>query len=67
MPYRSRVRRFSALRIRGSFIREEGRLVLRPIPDRSILRHRGELLVSTAEVVPEVGVEETIDEVRTHL
>jgi AbrB family looped-hinge helix DNA binding protein len=44
---------------------EGDRLVLRPISDRSTLQTRDGLLVSTAEVAPDIDVEEVIDEVRT--
>ncbi|PSQ88171.1 MAG: AbrB/MazE/SpoVT family DNA-binding domain-containing protein [Bacteroidetes bacterium QH_2_63_10] len=39
-------------------------LLLKPISERGMLQEREGLLVSTAEVDPEVDVEATIDEVR---
>lgn len=43
---------------------EEGRLVLKPVPERAALEERDGLLVSTAEVPPDVDVQSVIDELR---
>lgn len=43
---------------------EEGRLVLKPIP-QSVLEERDGLLVSTAEVDPDIDVRAVVEEMRT--
>lgn len=43
---------------------EQGRLVLKPIPERPALEERDGLLVSTAEVPADIDVRAVIEEIR---
>lgn len=43
---------------------EDGRLVLKPIPERAVLDERDGLLISKAEVAVDVDVQSVIDDVR---